>query len=245
MKNKNAQPTASNDQADPAAVEAFESRGDTLVGYIASEIARDITSGTLLAGHDLNSVELATRFGTSRTPVREALLLLEKEGLVDIQSRRRPRVARIDITEIEEIYEIRAALNELMIRLFTRNAGEAEIAAAWTMVESMRRAAHAGDPDRFVLARLELHGLFEELCSNRSLQRLMDSWKMRLSVTRLTGRDAVPDMARNLLDHERLVHACAERDELLAERLIRALTFAGLDQIRRRYGSRDCPASNA
>ena len=43
-------------------------------------------------GADLNSVELATRFGTSRTPVREALMLLEKEGLVEIPPRRRPRV---------------------------------------------------------------------------------------------------------------------------------------------------------
>lgn len=235
----NVQLTASNDQADPAAVEAFESRGDTLVGYIASEIARDITSGKLQPGYDLNSVELATRFGTSRTPVREALMLLEKEGLVDIQSRRRPRVARIDIGEIEELYEIRAALNELMIRLFTRNVGEPELAAARDVIESMRRAANSGDADRFVIARVELHGLFEQYCGNKSLQRLMDSWKMRLSVKRLTGRDAVPDMNRNLLDHERLVIACAERDEVLAERLIRALTFAGLDQIRRRYGSTD------
>ena len=63
----------------------FEDRKDSLVGKIAADVARAISNGTLAPGDELNSVDLAARFGTSRTPVREALMLLEKEGLVEIR----------------------------------------------------------------------------------------------------------------------------------------------------------------
>src|SRR4051812_28729118 len=80
---------AANDLHDSLAEELLGSldlkeRSDSLVGRIANEIARAISDGSLEPGADLTSVELATRFGTSRTPVREALMLLEKEGLVEI-----------------------------------------------------------------------------------------------------------------------------------------------------------------
>src|SRR5688572_24453802 len=104
----------------------FEDRRDSLVGKIAAEIGQEIAEGRLAPGAELNSVDLAARFGSSRTPVREALMLLEKEGLVEIPPRRRPRVARIDPNEIEDLYAIREALNELMIRNFIDHAGEPE-----------------------------------------------------------------------------------------------------------------------
>src|SRR5690242_9948934 len=92
----------------------FEDRKDSLVGKIASDVAKAISEGRLAPGDELNSVDLASRYGTSRTPVREALMLLEKEGLVEIPPRRRPRVARIDLKEIEDLYTIREVLNELV-----------------------------------------------------------------------------------------------------------------------------------
>jgi len=63
---------------------------DSLVIDIACTIGAEVLDGTLPPGRDLNSVDLADRFGTSRTPVREALVILEKEGLVEISPRRRP-----------------------------------------------------------------------------------------------------------------------------------------------------------
>src|SRR3954471_18207049 len=55
----------------------------SLVSQIACEIGAEIIGGIRQPGDDLNSVELARRYRTSRTPIREALMLLEKEGLVD------------------------------------------------------------------------------------------------------------------------------------------------------------------
>ncbi|HKS70467.1 MAG TPA: GntR family transcriptional regulator, partial [Ktedonobacterales bacterium] len=61
---------------------------DSLVGKIAEWIGSAIIEGRLRPGDDLNSVALSHRFQTSRTPVREALMILEKEGLVTIPPRR-------------------------------------------------------------------------------------------------------------------------------------------------------------
>ncbi len=219
----------------PAAVTGleldFEDRADSLVGKIASEIAQSIVDGTLAPGADLNSVELASRFGTSRTPVREALMLLEKEGLVEVPPRRRPRVAHITLREVEEIYEIRALLNGLMMELFTKNAGPEGLAAAKRVYDSMHAAAMAGDADSFFSERARLHDVWADWCGNATLKRTLASWRTRLSLRRL-GADRPQHIHRSMLDHERLMLAVEEHDAVLATNLIRSMTLSGLEVIR-------------
>lgn len=220
-------------------VEAFDDLGDSLVGQIASEIARDILGNVLKPGADLNSVELANRFGSSRTPVREALMLLEKEGLVEIRPRRRPRVAEINMSEVRELYEIRASLNELMIRLFVRNASADDLTAARAVVQRMAAPANISELDQFTAERLALHKIFETGCGNSSLTRLLNTFKMRLSVKRLAGHGTAEAITQSRLDHERLVLACEQRDENLASALMRSMTFARVEEIDRAVGHRD------
>src|SRR5215469_18013605 len=80
------------------------------VAEIVDWVAREIIEGRLVAGDDLNSVDLAKRFSVSRTPVREALFVLSREGLVDWSPRRRPRVSTLNIKDVREIYQLRAVL---------------------------------------------------------------------------------------------------------------------------------------
>jgi DNA-binding GntR family transcriptional regulator len=209
----------------------FEERGDSLVGKIAAEIARGIVDGSLPPGSDLNSVDLASRFGTSRTPVREALMLLEKEGLVEIPPRRRPRVARMSLREIEEIYEIRAALNALMISLFVANAEEADLREARAVLGRMRAAALAGETETFFAERVRLHDLWMERCGNATLHKTLVAWLARMSLRRL-GLSRPEHIERSLMDHERLAIACEERDANLAVALMRSMALSGLEAIR-------------
>lgn len=208
----------------------LDERRDSLVGKIAADIARAIADGDLLPGADLNSVELAARFGTSRTPVREALMLLEKEGLVEIPPRRRPRVAHISMDEVQEIYEIRAVLNGLMIRGFIAGATAGDIDYLQQLVADAHRSAKSGDPDAAFDFLNAIHVRCLERCGNTSLIRLLGSWKMRMSVRRIVvGRSA--QLERALIDHERLVIACAEREAALASQLIESMTRFGMTAI--------------
>lgn len=217
----------------------FEDRKDSLVGKIASEIAREISEGHLAAGDELNSVDLAARFGTSRTPVREALMLLEKEGLVEIPPRRRPRVARIELKEIEDLYAIREVLNDLVIRNFIDHAGPAELARMNLICDEMRDAARAGDAARFMDRRIDLFIFWENHCGNESLRQLLRRSKMRLSVHRLAG-DHDEDVGQLLADNLRLAAACEAQDADLAAALIRSMTRYGRDRVMaevRRFGA--------
>lgn len=218
--------------ADELSSTAIEGRMDSLVGKIAAEVARDIADGTLAPGADINSVELSARFGTSRTPVREALMLLEKEGLVDIPPRRRPRVAVIRLEELEELYKIRAVLNGFMIREFIARASGTDLDALQAFYDAAGKAAATGEGDEVFAHLNAIHVHCLQRCGNSSLIKLLGSWKMRMSVRRLVGNSPAR-LERSLLDHQRLVMACRDRDPALAAALIEAMTLFGLSVIMR------------
>jgi DNA-binding GntR family transcriptional regulator len=143
------------------------------------------------------------------------------------------------MSEVRELYEVRAALNELMIRLFVRNATLEQFTLARAVVQRMSAAANVAETEGFIAERAALHKIFETGCGNPSLSRLLNTFKMRLSVKRLTGRGTADAITQSRLDHERLVLACEQRDEILAAALMRSLTFAGVEEIDRAVGHRD------
>ncbi|MGH7328318.1 MAG: GntR family transcriptional regulator, partial [Polyangiaceae bacterium] len=164
---------------DKATADAFELPAppwpNSLVGNIAGSIAAEIVAGRLRAGADLNSVELARRFQTSRTPVREALLLLEKEGLVEIESRRRPRVRRWTRPEVRELYLVRAALYALVAELIVTNASDEDLQLLNDCYQVLAAAEKAGDLERFFRANVAFRDLEARVCGNAQLRRIIDS----------------------------------------------------------------------
>lgn len=214
---------------EPVVIDFQEWEG-SLVGKIANEIAGRIMTGELRPGDDLNSVDLAARFGSSRTPVREALMLLEKEGLVEIPPRRRPRVAHVTHQEIEELYQIRAMLNGMMMELFVAHADAAHLAEARSVLEAMTRAAEAGEVETFFSERVRLHAVWADGCGNKTLKKTLAAWRLRLSLKRL-GLARAEQIERSLRDHHRLVIACEDGDADLARQLIKSMTLAGLKAI--------------
>ena len=180
-------------------------------------------------GSDLNSVELARRFRTSRTPTREAVVILEKEGLVEILPRRRPRVADLSISEIREIYRVRAAMLGLIAAEVARLATDEEIAEL--RVHPARDGAHrrgASDRDGYYWGNVAFHERFADLARNKTLQRILESLALRsLRLRRLTLSSA-GRMQRSLADHARLVGALEDRDGELASALIKANVLGAL-----------------
>lgn len=204
---------------------------DSLVGGIAGSIAAEIVSGKLRAGDDLNSVELARRFSTSRTPVREALLLLEKEGLVEIESRRRPRVRRWTRAEIRELYLVRAALYALVAELIVANAVEADLRLLSDCYDQLADAAAAGDLERFFRANVAFRDIEAQICRNTQLQHVLDSLGLRVQQLRHYSVSLPGGMEESRSDRERLIRAYYERDALLAAALSRSTVLRALARI--------------
>jgi DNA-binding GntR family transcriptional regulator len=201
---------------------------DSLVIDIACTIGAEILDGSLPPGCDLNSVDLADRFGTSRTPVREALVMLEKEGLVEIPPRRRPRVADHGRDEIREIYRVRAAMLGLCASEACEHASAEELADLHDIATQMQAAATAGDRDAYYWGNVRFHERFAELARNRTLLRQLDSLVLRSLRFRRRTLSNPERVSRSIADHLRLVVALEDRDPVLASALASANVLGAL-----------------
>jgi DNA-binding GntR family transcriptional regulator len=112
---------------------------------IASRLRDEIIAGQLEAGMPLRLATLAERLGVSTTPVREALTILERQGLVSSQLNRGFRVAAISPREIQSIYSVHAHMSELLTETASRRMSEEDIDELERLDEQMREATARGD----------------------------------------------------------------------------------------------------
>lgn len=179
-----------------------------------------IDAGEFRAGQRLTEVELAARFGVSRTPVREALGRLESQGVVTRDGRRGLVVARLDYDQLGELYDLREVVEGLSARLAARRASPAEIAVLREMVEEDR--AQAEDPAALAASNRRFHRQLHRSSHNRYLEAMLESVR-RASALLSDTTLAVPGRgAEAVAEHDRLVAAIEARDEDGAEAAARA-----------------------
>jgi DNA-binding GntR family transcriptional regulator len=205
-----------------------DERQDSLVGKIAIEIARDIIEERVGQSDDLNSFDLAQRFGTSRTPVREALLVLERQGMVEVPARRRPRAAEFTRQTIIEIYDLRSELYGLVARQIVENASDADLDTLERHLAGLVSAAESGDDDAYFWQVVLFHEQASLVCGNATLKRTIDGLGLRVMQLRHLGMARGWRIERSLADHQRLMLALRERDGQLAAALNRAMATNAL-----------------
>ncbi|WIV53802.1 GntR family transcriptional regulator [Amycolatopsis nalaikhensis] len=201
----------------------------SLVDRIVEDLARRIIDGSLAPGADVNSVDLARRFSTSRTPVREALLTLQREGLVDIPARKRPRVAPVTLAQARELYEIRASLHALVSELIVARGPDLSRLREWQA--HLREDAARGDVDAYFWHNVSFRQAEAEVAGNRQLTRLLGSLGLRTLQLRHVSLSLPGRLDRSVADHERLLAAYADRDADLAVALTRSIIMTGLHSI--------------
>ncbi|WP_376873616.1 GntR family transcriptional regulator [Albirhodobacter sp. R86504] len=175
----------------------------------------EIRSGALPPGTRLREVEIAERLGLSRTPIREAMRLLEADGLVVHQPRLGATVRTLDYAEIMELYEMRAVLEGTAARLAARAASEVELAELSALNDEF--CAAVGDQDKAAELNRQFHLILQDAAKNRfliksiiSLQKTM----MILGPTTLLDVDRAHGAAQ---EHKRILAALIARDGAQAE----------------------------
>ncbi|HEY1570589.1 MAG TPA: GntR family transcriptional regulator [Pseudonocardiaceae bacterium] len=205
-----------------------ETRSDTsLVDKMVEDLAMRIIDGRLPPGADVNSVELARRYGSSRTPVREALLTLQREGLVDIPARRRPRVALVTLAQVREMYEVRASLHALVSELIVQSADESGLDVLRARHDQLRVDAERGDVEAYFWHNVAFRQSEAEIAGNRQLTRLLSTLGLRTLQLRHLSLSFPGRLDRSVEDHERLLAAYTDRDAPLAAALTRSIIMAG------------------
>jgi DNA-binding GntR family transcriptional regulator len=136
---------------------------------VQREIERMILAGELAAGAKLNEVAIAERLGVSRGPVREAFRALEESGLVRLEKNRGVFVRQIAVEEADEIYELRAVLDEFVGRRVAQKASAADIKSLRTLVDRWIAPWRATTSTATHAANLEFHDTLVSLSGNAKL----------------------------------------------------------------------------
>ena len=126
---------------------------------LRSHLRELILGGELQPGVVISQVELARALGVSRTPLREAMRMLQEEGLIEAEPNRRARVTRFDPIDLDTVYGCRVMLESLGCFLTVRAITDGEIDALERALEAMRRHADAHDVESWQGAHREFHRL--------------------------------------------------------------------------------------
>ena len=190
----------------------------------AYEFLRDtVLSSPAATGTFLNEQELATRIGVSRTPVREALLMLQAEGLVEMVPKRGAYVPAMSGRQIGELMDLRGVLE--------RHAASASLELGSPPVAAMQRALDtqagiAAAPDdesaqRFIEIDAQFHQILIDAAGGDLLSRTYAGLRARQLRVGLTAVfEATDRQAKVCSEHQAIVDALADGDEARAHRTI-------------------------
>jgi DNA-binding GntR family transcriptional regulator len=190
-----------------------------------------ILIGDLRPGASLSQVKLADAFGIGRTPLREALRMLQREGLVDAEYNRRVRVAPMTTAELDEIYARRIVLEAMAIRASIPRFTASELDELRVLQAEME--SFLPDPSGRLEEWEAPHRAFHRLLIGhagtsivRDITQLQDHAERYRAIL---GRSLPGAFAPGAADHAKLVVCCAERDASEAgQTLARHLARAGL-----------------
>jgi len=133
---------------------------------IARDIAEEIITGEYEPGQRIIEQRLSDQFSVSRGPIREALRLLEAQGLITIQPRRGAHVALLSQAEVHEIYEIRAVLFGLVARRIANGYGPNHTEQIANISEKLNSLAEAGQTDDYVKYSFSLTLFLADVAGN-------------------------------------------------------------------------------
>ena len=145
----------------------------SLPEQIAERIGNDIIRGRFEPGARIQEQEVATGFQVSRGPVREALRILERDGLIQIHARRGAQVTELTVTELNAIFDPRISLNGLAARRAAERGDPESIARPKAAVERVVAAAAADDLDLYLKASYQAHRSICEASGNPFITRLV------------------------------------------------------------------------
>lgn len=206
----------------PLASELAILQSQSLTTLVQRELEIRILSGGLAPGAKLNEIEVAGQLNVSRGPVREAFRALEQTGLLRTEKNRGVFVRAISVEEADEIYELRAVLDEYVGRRLAAQITAEGLRELRALLESLAAASAAHDVDAYTRLNVALHDRMVELTGNR---KLLDAYRRLVKELTLFRREALSGsaaaMPESIREHREIVCAIAARDADLAARLMR------------------------
>ncbi len=179
-----------------------------------------VLDGTLVPGQTLSQVELAQVLGVSRTPLREALRLLEAEGLVEAERHRRTRVTDVDPAFVDALYARRILLEALGTRLSLPLVTADDVRELRQRFREMIRGEDSGDIVAWDVAHREFHRVLVRYAGDALRQTIEECTDRCERYRRLYGRTDPSARADSDAQHAALIEAYEKRDEARTVELV-------------------------
>lgn len=200
------------------------SHTQSLPEQIAERVGNKIIAGSLKPGVRIQEQALANEFSVSRGPVREALRILEKDGLVKIEPRRGVQVTQLSVEEVSDIFEIRAGLLGVGAKLAAELGDRKNIERIDRLLKNLDAAFSADDVDQFVANAHMLSLLVAEASGNPRLADMIFSLAHQTLRYARLGLSTRERRQQSLKNWHRLASAVKDGDsevaKIAAERLV-------------------------
>jgi DNA-binding GntR family transcriptional regulator len=205
-----------------------------------AELRRMIVFGELAAGSDHLETELAELLGMSRTPVREATLMLEAQGLLEVRPRKGVKILSISPDDMEEIYQILTELECLAAERVAERCNAPE------MLEPLRQATRRmeealarDDREAWATADEDFHARLVDLSGSERLKSVISTYNDQVRRARALTLFIRPAPTKSTHDHLALIDALEKRDGTLARRIHREHRIAAkslMTELLRKHG---------
>src|SRR4051812_13071057 len=193
-----------------------------LSDMIRQAVADEIATGALKPGAPLDEQQIATRFGASRTPVREALRQLAVAGMVDIRPRRGVTVAMMSPERVMDMFETTAEIEALCVRLATYRIRPVERSELQTMHDASAEWVRSGNISAYDDFNREFHDAIYRATHNQFLVEQAVGIRARLAAFRRTQLRQGDRLVKSHAEHDQVLQAMARGDGDEAARCMRA-----------------------
>jgi DNA-binding GntR family transcriptional regulator len=223
------------DTAPRAARPARLDRARQAAPQVFERLRNAIIALELPPGAPLSRAELAGQFGVSSTPVRDALMRLEEEGLVDVFPQHATVVSRVDVGRAEQAHFLRQALELEIVRMLAEQHDQALVIRLDHAIALQQQFAKAGDFESFIAADNDFHAQLYAAAGKQDLWTLVRSRSGHIDRLRRLHLPS-PGKAQNIVRHHKLITRAIEAgDADAAQQHLRkhlSGTLSELDKIR-------------
>lgn len=172
-----------------------------------------ILKGELKPGERLMELQLAAKLGVSRTPIREAIRMLEQEGLAVTIPRKGAEVARMTEKDMEDVLEIREALDELAAKIACTRMTEDQLKQLETIKETFVESTRSHDVKRIAEADVSFHDVIYEATGNPKLVSMLNNLREQIYRYRVEYLKEEKNYPTLIGEHEAIVEALYARNQ--------------------------------
>jgi DNA-binding GntR family transcriptional regulator len=198
----------------------------TLHQQVVELIKEMIESGELRLGQKIDEITLAESFGVSRTPIREALRILNNQGVIDLVPHKGAFVRQFSIKEIDDMFQVMSILEGMCAELAAAKMTTADFKRVERLHKDLERYYEAKNHKAYNATNSKLHSLIQEIAGNAAINEVIAGLRQKVLLFRFRQLYEPERFKKSIQEHRKLLDALEKRDPKKAKAVMKAHLLA-------------------